>query len=295
VLLNVFGIITFKINSKTHMITFSNRYLDITKVTINCLFTVFIVKFVSDLKIIFRKATLFLFLMLVHIHIQAIKSTSVNITRYILKSKYINCWKELLKTDEDFVNAINHVNYNVMKYSLVVKLFYIVIRSSVLLITVKGLLQFNPLLCMVLLALIFLDIQFLVITSEFTTFIILIKNYFEQLEKKLRELEDYSITQKYNKATVRRNISKFHSKICNLSRDMLEVMWIQITAGLLEVITTISIQVYYLLSKLYESKNTKVTFQSVPFAVFICVDAIFTMAEIFIPSYYCKRNVSTFC
>ena len=294
VLLNVFGIITFKINSETHIITFSNRYLDITKVAINCLLTVFIINFVLELKMIFRNSTLFLFLSIVYIHIQAIKTTFVNITRYILKSKYSSCWNEMLKADEDFISAINHINYSVMQYPLIAKIFYIVMRNSVILITLKGTLIVNPLRCMVLLALIFFDIQFLIIRTEFITFIILIQNYFKQLEEKLRELEGKIMTQEYNTTIMSRNISKCYSKICNMSRNMLDIIWIQITTEFLEVIIIITIQGYFLLSKLYESKNTNVKFLSVPYSVFLSVDAIVTLAEIVVPSYLCMQNVSIF-
>ena len=293
VLLNVFGIITFKINSETHMITFSNRYLDITKVAINCLLTLFIINFVLELKMLFRKASLLLLLSIVHIHIQALKITAASITRYVLKSRYINCCKEMLKTDEDFANKINPINYNVMKYPLVVNIFYIAIRNSVAFISMEGIKIDNAFLYMFFSAIILFDIQFLIIKTEFVTFLILIQNYFKQLNKKLKDLEENNITQEYNATTISRNISKYHSKICDLSRNMLDVMWIQIITVLLEVITTITIQGYFLLSKLYESKNTNLKFLSVSFSVCVCVDAIFTMAEIVVPSYICKRNVST--
>ena len=290
-LLNIFGFVTFKSKDKNYTVTVSNRYLNVVKIAFNCFLIICIIIKTSGM--LFYEEKLMSLLTAMYIYIQGIKITAYSITRYIFKSNYLLCWMEILNQDENFSKKINTINYEVIKYPIMINIIYIVSRNALVIPSYLPFIstQSDFIICC---AIVYFDYQCMTLKMEYSIYVILTCMYLEQLKHKLNNLINGRGLEGSSGATIFKNINEFYSKVCKLSRNMLNFMWMPIVTLLVEVVATIAVQGYTTLSHLFCSRSTISKFFSLKFSLSWCFDGIFTIAIIIFPSYLCMRSVSIF-
>ena len=285
--LNIFGFATFKINRKNGTITQSNRYLNVAKVSFNCVLGIYSLTFAKLLHDVFGNGSLLSILSSVFLFINVTKFVTISIARYALREKILSCWRKVLKNDMEFSDKIGEPNHNFIIYFVFTSVLYVVIRNLLL----TGLISqfpFNGLDTFYYFAVInYTEIQYFVIKQEYTIFFFVIQSYFKMLENKLNaKSEDRNIN-----VTIH-NMRKFYFNICDISRMSLQVMGTQTVASLLEAVAITVVMGYIVLSKLYHGKSTNFEFVTYQYVILWCVDAGITFSGFIIPSYLCIRNVS---
>lgn len=285
--LNIFGFVTFKINSKNGTITPSNSCVNVVKVSLNCVIGIYLLSFGKVLNEAFRNDSLMSILSLIFLFTNVTKIIITNIARYAFRKKILGCWREVLKNDIEFSEKIGAPNHKFIMHFVFSSVLYVIIRN-VLLTSLTSKFPFHhvDILCYFT-AINYTEVQYFVMKQEYTIFFSVIQSYFKELESKLNAASDDRTTD----VTVHR-VRKFYSNICDISRMILQVMWAQIASSLLEAVVITVVMGYVMLSKLYLGKNTNSEFVTYKYVISWCVDAALTVSGFMIPSYLCVRNVS---
>lgn len=131
------------------------------------------------------------------------------------------------------------------------------------------------------------DISSILIRIEYCTYIMILKKYFEKLNKL------YRISVENGDKFYIREYEKRYMALCDLASTVLKPFALPILVILLDSSCVLTIQLEGVVSKLYRSENTTNWFYETKFTVLWAIDHISTFTCIIICSYLCHRNVST--
>ena len=293
-MLNLFGFVKFKGNDENYEITYSNRYLNILKMSFNSFVTLSMVATIIKFsRVFFGEAKIILFLSVLYIYVHAFKITSTSFARYIWRKKYLTCWTDILENDEYFTNKIGAINYKVIRYPIVINIFHAILQNVLMVPSCQAIVMNDTIGLSVCWMRVIFEYQCMTLKMEYMISLLLMQNYLKQLERKLNKFNENEEFRRNSKTFIIKDINKFYFNVCGLFRKMLSTMWVTIYTLLIEAVCIITIQGYLILSMLYDNTNANVKYHSYTTTFLWLLDASVTIFIIIFPSYLCKGSVST--
>ena len=200
------------------------------------------------------------------------------------------CWVEILQYDDDFSKKLSAINYNVLKYPIIINILYILLQNALVIPFFYA--ETYTVALISCWAIIVFDYQCMTLKMEYTISLVLTQNYLKGIENKLYQLDNDGKFEKNGEVVTFKDLNAFYSKACSISRNMLDILWIPIITLLVEVVSVVIIQSYMILSRFYGDTNLYNEMFPLSVSLIWFVDAICTIILIICPSYLSTGRVS---
>lgn len=215
---------------------------------------------------------------------------STYIIKYVISSlrriKQKKCipviWKGLIDLENDFKNIGINLNYKYIKYTgFSICLTIVTIRLLNMLAVFVLNENFNILDKINFSMLILLDISPNILKAEYITYLTIFDQYFKQL----------SLCYTRGRFQTKK-IRKMYVNLCDTSKQTFQALWICIMFTLQESALIITLHTHNIISKYYDSKNTKFWFFDLKYSVPWFIEYLFGFICVVVPSCMCFYSVS---